>query len=205
MKYISVILFALITIVAVPSFGEKMLLKSEDNKLIRAVFTNWKNEQIEKLIYMEEQDCKPSFFYDNVDEDKYPPGVLTGFPDKLDGIIPIFANEDDLLDFVILFTPRQCDGGKAFAGMQEKVLFLSSGNGDFEADSEFISKNIKESSIDWEFYKDYLLGSKDDTILYGEALMYMYGDPSCCPSKKIVFFYDFKTGETNFSMPVKYK
>ena len=123
MKYISVILFALVTVVAVPSYGEKMLLKSEDNNLIRAVFTNWKNEQIEKLIYMEEQDCKPSFFYDNVDEDKYPPGVLTGFPDKLNEIIPIFANEDDLLDFVVLFTPRQCDGGKPLLECRKRYYF----------------------------------------------------------------------------------
>jgi hypothetical protein len=197
-KYITIMSFALTGLQISPSFGADFMTVSPGEKAgFKEIFLQWQKDQIVKRHYMEKEDCSISFYVDRFIEDKYPPNVGLGFPEELDAIIPVFANEDDVVDFVGAFQPIQCDGGNATRGMQMQILFLSSENG-YIADSEFLFKNIKQPPEPVAFYRDALLGSRDKKILIGEAIVGKLGDPYCCFSLKYKFTFDFKTGETIF-------
>ena len=197
-KYIPLMVFALTALQSSLSFGADFMTVSLEEKAdFKEIFWQWEKDQIAERHYMEKEDCNISFYVDRFIEDKYPPNVGLGFPEELDAIIPVFANEDDVVDFVGAFQPIQCDGGNATRGMQMQILFLSTKNG-YIADSEFLFKNIKQPPEPVAFYRDALLGSKDKKILIGEAIVGKPSDPYCCSSLKYKFTFDFKTGETIF-------
>ena len=203
MRYLPIILFVLTILQISPTFAtDSMNLSSEDREQFTEIFSDWKKDQIAQLNYMEAKDCNPAFYLDNFIKDKYHPDVYLGFPKKTEAIIPIYANSDDTLDFVVTFRAKQCDGGSAMAGFQEKILFLSNNNGHL-ADSDFLSNNIQESPLPLSWASHYLAGSTGDTKLTGKAILTLRGDSRCCPSLKSYFTFDFKTGKTAFEKPVE--
>jgi hypothetical protein len=122
------------------------------------------------------------------------PGI--GIPNEFQ-VSYAYINDDDQLDALVLFSPRQCDGGNASMNAQKRVLILSQGQS-YTIDDTFIDQveqnhNKKTGAWGW-----FWIDRAADRYFYGTYSAYKDEDPRCCPSIERRFQINYATRELYF-------
>jgi hypothetical protein len=165
--------------------------KASSQKSILDVFEQWKSEQYTKRTHVELKDCTIDAVINGGENH---PGI--GIPNEFQ-VSYAYINDDDQLDALVLFSPRQCDGGNASMNAQTRVLILSQGQS-YTIDDTFIDQAERkhiESMRTWGFF---WIERAIDGHFYGTYSAYKDEDPRCCPSIERKFRLSYATGELYF-------
>lgn len=101
-------------------------------------------------------------------------------------------NRDGVEDALVVFNPRQCDGGNALRNAQTAVLILSANNGSRYFYDEKRLENLKGLPNNmWAKFKRV----KSNGDITGTAYGYRDADGRCCPSLQAAFTYTYQNNK----------
>lgn len=160
-----------------------------DHALILSLFEQWKIDQVAQGSYSKPEKCNITTVIEEGSD-----GIDIGIPE--DFIISYDdLNNDGKIDALVLFQPKQCDGGGALMNAQERILIMSGPSG-YTIDSTMINE-IQESLTKGKWAGFFITRAKNGYI-YGEYYEYRDSDSSCCPSINRRFSISYTSKEFEF-------
>ena len=163
-------------------------IRSEE-KIINA-FTYWKMQQTRKGNYAETNKCNPSSVRESIQHGQGKDIARIGFGEKSLSFADI--NNDGKVHALVLFRPKQCDGGNALMNSQAALLVLSDkGKNTYNVDSDTLANLEGIPKGWWLAFKD-VEGNGEIT---GIAQGYSATDARCCPSLSVEFSYKYPSKE----------
>ena len=155
-------------------------------KSIISAYEDWKKQEINQGNYAAKQNCNPKSVYRSLQLNRLNGIAQIGFSKESLSFADI--NNDRRVDALILFKPKQCDGGNAFMNAQTALVVLSKEDKSaYTVDSEILS-NLNGVPSGWWLTFEAL---QSNGIIIGTAQGYSERDARCCPSLSIAFEYKY--------------
>ena len=150
---------------------------------IKNVFLRWQRNEIDLKHFLHSDSCDVDWFDFNPLPSDFigMNGMIYGFPKESNDYKYVFAdlNEDGTLDGLILFHPRQCDGGNSSNWTKLSVL-ITSENGNY-----LVNDNIQVdtfSSTNFDSNGFYWIDSISANRIWADYIEFKSIDAMCCPS-----------------------
>ncbi len=154
---------------------------------IQNAYRGWKASQLKAGNYLADSDCNMQRVAELIKAGRR---TIQGFGTAAFSYGDI--NQDGIEDALVIFNPRQCDGGNALMNAQTAVLILSSIN-----DTRYFVDDKRLESLKglpndmWAIFERV----KGNGAISGTAYGYRDKDARCCPSIQAAFTYTYPTNK----------
>ena len=190
-RVIPILAFTIAVILGMPNRSDASQNSDTiSRKKIINTFTSWKMQQIKKGNYAEASKCNPSSVRESIQSGQGKNIARIGFGEESLSFADI--NNDGNVDALVLFKPKQCDGGNALINSQSALLVLSDeGKSTYTVDRDTLTNLGGIPNGWWLAFK----AAEDNGEITGTAMGYSATDARCCPSLSREFRYKYPSKE----------